>query len=54
MVGMDEKEDTFLINAALGTDLLTSAASATGDDDKPPKFGCLAVVIAAVALAWLI
>lgn len=49
-----EREDTFLINAALGTDLLTSAASATGDDDKPPKSGCLMVLIAAVALSWLL
>lgn len=64
-------EDAFLINVALGTDLLTSAAGASEnaptdspvdaplDDggqgqDKPPRSGCLPVMLAAVAIAWLL
>jgi hypothetical protein len=40
-----EREDVFLINAALGTDLVTSYVAAT--DDKPPKpKGCFTVLLA--------
>ena len=53
-----EREDVFLINAALGTDLLTSCAAASDDEPRPPRkpSGCLFVVslifLAAVLLAW--
>lgn len=48
-------EDSFLINAALGTDLATSYAGASGDDDpKPPqRSGCLSAVLLIVAgIVW--
>ena len=51
---MDDQdaEDTFLINAALGTDLVTSYVAATDDEPKPPRkqsaAGCLFAIIAAL------
>ena len=40
-----EREDVFLLNAALGTDLVTSYVAAT--DNKPPKpTGCFTALLA--------
>jgi len=50
-------EDAFLVNAALGTDLLTSYAGASGDDDpKPPKrkgSGCFLLIVAGI-IVWTV
>ncbi|MGA2068058.1 MAG: hypothetical protein ABSG86_24015 [Thermoguttaceae bacterium] len=54
-----DREDVFLANAALGTDLLTSYAAATGDDPGPPRKpgGCLGIMLAVLAgivlVKWL-
>ncbi len=49
-------EDAFLTNAAIGTDLATSAAGAGDDDPKPPKrkAGCLSAIVFVGIVAWLI
>jgi hypothetical protein len=47
-----EREDVFLANAALGTDLLTSHAAATGDEAPgPPRkpAGCLGIMLVVLA-----
>ena len=40
----DQREEEFLTNAALGTDLVTSYVAATGDGPQK-RGGCLAVVL---------
>jgi hypothetical protein len=48
-----EREDVFLTNAALGTDLVTSYVAAT--DDKPPKpTGCFTVLLAVLVVVVLL
>jgi hypothetical protein len=47
-----DREDTFLINAALGTDLLTSAASAS--DDPRKRSGCLGALLLVAIIAWVL
>jgi hypothetical protein len=50
-----DREDTLLLNVALGTDLLTSYVAATDDEpDEPPrKTGCVPWIIG-TALLWLL
>jgi len=48
-----DREDTFLLNAALGTDLLTSYVAATDDEPPPKSHGCLVCFIGAL-LAWVL
>jgi hypothetical protein len=40
-----EREDVFLANAALGTDLVTSYTAATDDEPRKPS-GCLGMLLA--------
>jgi hypothetical protein len=48
-----EREDVFLLNTALGTDLVTPYAAAT--DDKPPKPpGCFTVLLAVLVVIVLL
>jgi hypothetical protein len=48
-----EREDVFLINAALGTDLVTSYVAATDDKPKKPG-GCLPVALGLIAAVLLL
>ena len=48
-----DREDVFVINAALGTDLVTSYVAAT--DDKPRKpAGCLTALLAVAVVVVLL
>ena len=52
-VNDQDREDTFLLNAALGTDLLTSYVAATDDEPPPKSHGCLVCAVG-VLLAWVL
>ena len=48
----DQREEEFLTNAALGTDLVTSYVAAAGDQPRKPG-GCLTVVLTVGLIALL-
>jgi hypothetical protein len=48
-----DREDVFLANATLGTDLVTSYVAAT-DDEPPKRAGCLAALLAVLVVVVLL
>ena len=55
-VNMDEqdREDVFLVNAALGTDLVTSYVAAADDEPGPPRRPADCLIALLLVLAVLV